>query len=126
MIGGPNPSGIPGFNAATGIAATTTGAANAVPLPSWFNVVTSSFTTNSAVSLPPGYASAAVTVVNNSTSNSIKVYGSGTDTIASSAVSTQVSTGVSIAAGAYNIFMCILGEFGNTNNPQPAQWKAMF
>ncbi len=128
--GAPNPSGLPGFNLAIGIVAHTGGgAASATPLPSWMNVVTSSSTTADSVALPVGYGGEIVYVINNST-HSVTVYGSPVgssyDTIATNTATTQVTTGVAVASGAFNAFMCIQGQFGNTNNVTAANWKAMF
>ena len=127
--GAPNPSGLPGFNLATGITAHAGGgAAAATALPSWMNVVTTVGTTADSVALPVGYGGEMVWVINNG-ANSCTVYGapvgSSNDTIAAHTSTTQVTTGIAIAAGALNAFLCIQGQFGNTNNVTAAQWKAL-
>jgi|SRR5215469_13249521 len=136
--GGPTPSGIPQFNINYGITAHSGGGTtSATPLTAWMNVVTVVGTTNDSVRLPPGYGAEQVIVVNNG-ANTLTVFGSpltavgpsgaagatAYDTIAVATNTTQVTTGVTIAAGADQLFLCLLGQGGETNAPTVAQWKA--
>ena len=126
----PNPSGIPGFNCVQGITAHAGGGqTNATPLPAWLNEVSVVATANDSVMLPPGYAGAAVTIINDGVA-SMQVFGylpaSGAgDTIAAHGSATQVATGTGVAQGAGTIatYFCFSGENGNTNNTNAALWK---
>lgn len=130
--GGPNPSGIPGFNAQYGIVAHAGGGnANATPLTGWMNTITTVATAADSVMLPPGYAGMEVIVVNNG-ANSCQVFGFMntapgdvvTDTIApATGTPTQGLTGVALAANAVGIFLCIVGQGGSTNGITSAQWR---
>lgn len=124
-IGAPNPAGIPGFNATSGIVATAGGGqANAFQLPSWMNEVAVVATAADSVMLPPGYAGAVIIVINDG-ANSVQVFGSPGDTIAAHNSSSQTAsaTGVPQAAAAVGVYYCFEGQAGNTNAPTPASWK---
>ena len=123
-IAAPNPSGIPGFNLDYVQAHSGGGATSATPLPGWCNVVTVVAADHDSVALPPGYPSEPCVVINNG-AHILTVYGSNSDTIAVATSTSQVTTGITIASGAIQVFVCISGEYGNTNAPVGAQWKAL-
>jgi hypothetical protein len=132
-IGAPTPSGIPGFNAANVavVSGSATQSTTTQSLPSWLNVITVNATTNAALMLPPAYAGDQVVVINNGV-QSATIYGNYvgnsttvTDTIAAHNVTTQVTTGVAVASGAIEVFFCMQGQSGQTNNPTAGQWKAL-
>jgi hypothetical protein len=129
--GGPNPSGIPGFNSQYGITAHAGGGnANATQLNGWLNTITVVATAADSVMLPPGYAGMEVTVINHG-ANSCQVFGfmntaAGdvvTDTIAPANSATQGTTGVALASLAAGYFYCMIGQGGPTNGLTPAQWQ---
>lgn len=139
-IGAPNPSGLPGNNAAAGLSSgTTVGQTYATQLPSWLNEVATSGTPSGGVMLPPGYGGERVTVIND-TNQTITVYGylptnvpgpGGTtstgpgDTIAAHTSTTQTtsSTGITQASGVVSDYVCFVGQGGNTQAPTAASWK---
>lgn len=131
-IGAPTPSGIPGFNAFVGVVGGSATLSTSSPsLPSWLNVITVNATTNGAIMLPPAYAGDQVVVINNG-AQSATIYGNYVgnsttlnDTIATHTTTTQVTTGIAVAAGAIEVFFCMQGQSGNTNNPTAGQWKAL-
>jgi|SRR5215471_3020046 len=129
--GGPNPSGIPGFNAQYGITAHAGGGqAQATQLNGWLNTITTCATAADSVQLPPGYAGMEVTVINHGAA-SCQVFGfqsivAGdvvTDTIAPVGSAVQGTVGVALAALAVGLFYCMTGQGGPTNAIVPAQWQ---
>lgn len=125
-IAAPNPSGLPGFNQAYGLRAGAGGGiANARPLPSWYNVVTTVVTAADSFTLPPAYAPEEVTV-SNTAANSCTVFGNVNpqgvqDTILVGGA--QVTTGVAVAANATAIFWCLTPQAGFTNAPIAGTWQ---
>jgi hypothetical protein len=129
--GGPNPSGIPGFNAQYGITAHAGGGqAQATQLNGWLNTITTVATAADSVQLPPGYAGMEVTVINHG-ANSCQVFGFQstvlgdvvTDTIAPVGSAVQGTVGVALAALAVGLFYCMTGQSGPSNAIVPAQWQ---
>ena len=78
------------------------GQTSALALVSAINVVSTVATGNDSVALPLGVAGMVVTVINSAASNSMQVFGAGTDTI--NAVAT--ATGVAQAAGKTATYYC--------------------
>lgn len=128
--GGANPSGIPGFNSSQGLTAHAGGGqANALQLNAWVNEVAVVATANDSVMLPPGFAGARITVINDGGA-SMQVFGylpaqGAGDTIAPHGSATQAATGTGVAQAAGTIadYICFSGEAGNTNNTTAALWK---
>ena len=128
-VGAPNPSGIPGFNTINGLTAHAGGGqANALQLPAFLNEVLVVASANDSVMLPPGFAGAAITVINSS-ANSMQVFGSNIvgpgDTIAAHNSATQTATGTGVAQAAATIatYFCFIGQGGTTSAPSAASWK---
>lgn len=128
--GSPNPSGLPSFNVAQGLVAKAGGGqVGATPLPAFINEITIVATANDSVMLPPGFAGARITVINDA-ANAVQVFGylppSGAgDTIALSTSAAQSPTGTGVTQPAASIadYVCFVGENGNTNNTTAALWK---
>lgn len=78
------------------------GQANALPLTSAINRVATVGTAADSVALPLAAKGLSVTVANDAASNSMQVFGAGTDTIDSVAT----GTGVALAAGKRATFHC--------------------
>jgi hypothetical protein len=135
MVAGPaapNPSGLPGFNARYGVKANPGGGnANASQLTGWLNTVTQVATAADSVMLPPAYAGAEITVVNEA-AVALQVFGYMntapgdivTDTVAPPGSVVQGTAGASVAAGTVMIFFCIIGQGAFTNGITPGQWVA--
>lgn len=133
-IAAPNPSGIPGFNEAFNTSAGAGGgAANAVPLKSWYNIVLNVNSAGDSLMLPPAAPTMQILVMNysgqfpNTNANACTVFGNvnadGTmDTIAN-ATGVQGTAGVSVPANAVGLFFVVTGQTGFTNEPIAGQWQ---
>lgn len=126
-IGSPLPNGIPGFNQA-GMYVTAGaggGAANAKPLPGWFNVIRTVVTANDSVSLPPAVCGGEPIVVTNLSTVNAMVFGArngGVEDTIDDGAGVQVTTGSVVAQGDTVMFFPIMPQGGYTNAPTAGAW----
>lgn len=126
-IASPNPSGLPGFNEAIGIVAGAGNTvANAVPLPSWYNVVNVVRTINDSVTLPPAAWSQTVWVLNRGALQ-MQVFGNvnpfGVQDLIAVGAGVPGTGAAQIAAGGMAMFSVIIPQHGYTNAWRPGAWQ---
>lgn len=129
--GSPTAGGIPGFNIAYVTAHAGGGITSATALPAFTNVVTAA-TASDSVILPPCWAGAQITVVNNG-SVAVSVYAyaptsGAVDSICPSAVTAVGSyvTGQSLATAVARVYLGIQGEGGNTVGGTGSQYGGVW